>query len=152
MSRGLIAGSVTSQVRALLPMAIADIYAALPELRHSAISNAIQHAITRGHIERRGTLYHRTDPPDVCVRPRMLEADEDRPESILGHGLGPSVSYFEDPSQSPRVPCPAFGPQPLSDCLNNYTDAAAGHKSGRAACATCRLGAERRAQLAKGAA
>lgn len=151
MSRGLIAGSVTSQVRALLPATIGDIYAALPELRHSAISNAIQHAITRGHIERRGTLYHRTEPPDVCVRPRMLEADEDRSESILGHGLAPSVAYREDPAQSPRVFCPAFGPLALSDCLNNYTDAASGHTSGRAACATCRYGAERRARLAKGA-
>jgi hypothetical protein len=149
MSRGLQANSLTSKICAVLPATIAQIYAALPDYARPNISNAIGHATTRGYIERHGFVYRRTEPVQA---PKVLTLDAEDSDTVLGHGASAHVTHRSDPSQSPRVFCPAFGPRPLSTCLDDYATAASGHKDGRVACTRCQYGQERRAALARGAA
>lgn len=148
MSRGPQPQSISARVRAVMPGDFAELRTRLPDLTSKQITSALQSGLTAGTVAQRGFVYEVVAPRG---RPRMNAAEEDRPDTVLGHGSTHAPTHRPDPSQSPKVYCPeARDAIPLSSCLDDYTTAAAGLGKCRSECARCLYGYDRRAALAAG--
>lgn len=149
MIRGLAAGSLGARIHALCPVTFAQLQAAEPGQTYEQLQSALRRLVNRGFVVWRGGVFVRGDatPTVGALLAEHEPPPEDGPDNAA-ESVSAFVGWSHDATQAPRVACNRFGPLPLGECIDRYTDAASGHATGRAACGRCSVGALRREALA----
>jgi len=150
MSKGLRPQTITGRVRACLPATYEAVYAAIPDVPRDRVFHCIRALRGHGHVEVSAdgviSLAEMVAPRTILHRVTGGPGPE-RGEERITEPVKATL-WSASPEQSPRVTCPARVTVGLSTCLDDYTAAASGHRSGPVECAKCPVGRRRRMELA----
>ena len=142
--------ATAGRIMAALPVTVVELRAALADVPKNTLGNCLRSLLYRGEVRKldSGVLVHGEKIVRNYIRKTRTAPMED-PKSETAPAK--TALWNERPEMSPKVTCPERGMVGYSTCLDDYTAAASGHRSGPVECKKCPVGRYRREVVALGA-
>lgn len=139
------------RIMAALPVTVVELRALLSDVPKNTLGTCLRSLLFRGVIAKQdsgllvatGTKIER----NYIRKTRTAPMEDPKSETAPAK----TTLWNERPEMSPQVTCPARGMVGYSTCLDGYTAAESGHRSGPAECRKCSVGRYRREVVARGA-
>jgi len=143
--------ATAGRIMAALPAMPDRLRVQLSDVPKNTFGNCLRSLIWRRQVKRLDSGLLVAGDPEIkrpyVPRTRNVPIDDPKSETAPAK----TAVWAERPEMSPQVSCPARVTVGLSTCLDDYTAAASGHRSGPVECARCSVGRRRRMELAWGA-